>query len=98
MQEGHLTREGHRARWRHLAARDPQAALAGLLYLGYEGELAQLFSVSRFRRTERKSEQPSRNLFQARHSSAVRRRLSASMPGHMRATRGLRPSWCCQLG
>ena len=63
---GSLTMPGFQAKWAAMAARDPQQALAYLLYLGFEGDTGKLFHISRPRRQERKADQQDRSVYQVR--------------------------------
>ena len=63
-QTGALTLPGFLAKWAFTTALDPVRTLAYLRYLGYDGDAAPFFAISRPRRLERKSEQLSRSLLQ----------------------------------
>ena len=60
-----LTLPGFLAAWTYTATTAPQRALAGLLYLGYEGDPAYLFNISRTHYQERKADSPQRSVCQA---------------------------------
>lgn len=53
-------------RWRLMANSDPRSALANILYLGYDGDPASLFTITKPRRQERKPEQRSRTVFKVK--------------------------------
>ncbi|CAL8465634.1 g5170 [Coccomyxa elongata] len=59
-----LTRPGFLSKWAFTTAIDPRAMLEYFLLLGYRGDPALLFCISRPRRAERKSDAPSRKVFQ----------------------------------
>jgi Ras family protein T1 len=63
---GALTLSGFLAKWAYTTAVNPRHTLAYLLYLGYEGDPNQLFSISRPRRQERKGDLPARSIYRVR--------------------------------
>ena len=61
---GGLTRRGFLSLWAFTTAVDPRKTLEHCLLLGYRGDPAALFCISRPRRAERKSDAPGRAVFQ----------------------------------
>lgn len=59
-----LTRRGYLSKWAFTTAIDPRAMLEHFLLLGFRGDPAPLFCISRPRRAERKSDAPGRRVFQ----------------------------------
>jgi hypothetical protein len=67
---GGLTRRGFLSLWAFTTAVDPRKTLEHCLLLGYRGDPAALFCISRTRRAERKSDAPGRAVFQVPARSA----------------------------
>lgn len=61
-----LTKRGFLSKWAFTTAIDPRQTLEHALLLGHRGDPATLFSISRGRRAERKSDSPGRSVFQVR--------------------------------
>ncbi|BDA51482.1 mitochondrial Rho GTPase 2 [Coccomyxa sp. Obi] len=59
-----LTKRGFLSKWAFTTAIDPRAMLEHFLLLGFRGDPASLFCISRQRRAERKSDAPGRRVFQ----------------------------------
>ncbi|CAL9135893.1 unnamed protein product [Musa acuminata var. zebrina] len=51
-------------RWALMTLQDPAASLANLIYIGYTGDPASAFHITRKRRLDRKKQQTQRNVFQ----------------------------------
>ncbi|XP_042390744.1 mitochondrial Rho GTPase 1-like isoform X1 [Zingiber officinale] len=56
--------EGFISQWAFMTLQDPKASLANLMYLGYTGDFASAFHITRKRRLDRKKKQTRRNVFQ----------------------------------
>ncbi|KAG6532194.1 hypothetical protein ZIOFF_006033 [Zingiber officinale] len=50
--------------WALMTLQDPKASLANLIYIGYTGDPASVFHVTRKRRLDRKKQRTQRNVFQ----------------------------------
>ncbi|CAL9199798.1 unnamed protein product [Musa hybrid cultivar] len=50
--------------WALMTLQDPAASLANLIYIGYTGDPASAFQITRKRRLDRKKQQTQRNVFQ----------------------------------
>ncbi|KAJ8466348.1 hypothetical protein OPV22_028900 [Ensete ventricosum] len=61
---GGLSLEGFLSEWALMTLQDPAASLANLIYIGYTGDPASAFHITRKRRLDRKKQQTQRNVFQ----------------------------------
>ncbi|XP_072996464.1 mitochondrial Rho GTPase 1-like [Typha latifolia] len=61
---GGLTLEGFLSQWALMTLLDPESSLANLIYLGYPGDPASAFHITRKRRLDRKRHESQRNVFQ----------------------------------
>ncbi|XP_064951043.1 mitochondrial Rho GTPase 1-like isoform X4 [Musa acuminata AAA Group] len=61
---GGLSLEGFLSEWALMTLQDPAASLANLIYIGYTGDPASAFQITRKRRLDRKKQQTQRNVFQ----------------------------------
>ncbi|CAL4936650.1 unnamed protein product [Urochloa decumbens] len=61
---GGLSLEGFLSKWALMTLLDPTNSYANLVYVGYPGEFASAFTVTRKRRVDRKKQQTQRNVFQ----------------------------------
>ncbi|KAG0466828.1 hypothetical protein HPP92_017817 [Vanilla planifolia] len=61
---GGLSLEGFLSQWVLMTLFDPASALANLIYIGYTGDPALAFHVTRRRRQDRKKKESQRNVFQ----------------------------------
>ncbi|KAG1338418.1 mitochondrial Rho GTPase 1 [Cocos nucifera] len=61
---GGLSLEGFLSEWALMTFLDPAGSLANLIYIGYTGNAASAFHVTRKRRTDRKRQQSQRNVLQ----------------------------------
>ncbi|KAG0468484.1 hypothetical protein HPP92_017812 [Vanilla planifolia] len=61
---GGLSLEGFLSQWALMTLFDPASALANLIYIGYTGDPALAFHVTRRRRQDRKKKESQRNVFQ----------------------------------
>ncbi|XP_064943579.1 mitochondrial Rho GTPase 1 isoform X2 [Musa acuminata AAA Group] len=61
---GGLSLEGFLSEWALMTLKDPAASLANLIYIGYTGDPASAFQITRKRRLDRKKQQTQRNVFQ----------------------------------
>ncbi|WOL15903.1 mitochondrial Rho GTPase 1-like [Canna indica] len=61
---GGLSLEGFISEWALMTLRDPAGSLANLIYIGYTGDPASAFHITRKRRLDRKKQQTERNVFQ----------------------------------
>jgi mitochondrial Rho GTPase 1 len=50
--------------WALMTLLDPANSFANLVYVGYQGDFASAFTVTRKRRVDRKKQRTQRNLFQ----------------------------------
>ncbi|XP_073009017.1 mitochondrial Rho GTPase 1-like [Typha latifolia] len=61
---GGLSLEGFLSQWALMTLLDPASSLANLIYIGYAGDPASAFHITRKRRLDRKKKQSQRNVFQ----------------------------------
>ncbi|XP_042440640.1 mitochondrial Rho GTPase 1-like isoform X1 [Zingiber officinale] len=61
---GGLSLDGFISEWALMTLQDPKASLANLIYIGYTGDPASVFHVTRKRRLDRKKQRTQRNVFQ----------------------------------
>nr|CAD1817114.1 unnamed protein product [Ananas comosus var. bracteatus] len=61
---GGLTLAGFLSEWSLMTLLDPTSSLANLIYLGYTGDPAAAFHITRKRRQDRKRKQSQRNVYQ----------------------------------
>ncbi|KAJ6806374.1 putative mitochondrial Rho GTPase 1 [Iris pallida] len=61
---GGLSLEGFLSEWSLMTLLDPASSLANLIYIGYPGDPASAFQITRRRRLDRKKQQSQRNVFQ----------------------------------
>ncbi|KAJ6794867.1 putative mitochondrial Rho GTPase 1 [Iris pallida] len=61
---GGLSLEGFLSEWALMTLLDPASSLANLIYVGYPGDPASAFQITRRRRLDRKKQQSQRNVFQ----------------------------------
>ncbi|KAG1365447.1 mitochondrial Rho GTPase 1 [Cocos nucifera] len=61
---GGLSLEGFLSQWALMTLLDPAGSLANLIYIGYPGDAASAFHITRKRRLDRKRQQSQRNVIQ----------------------------------
>ncbi|KAG9441791.1 hypothetical protein H6P81_017645 [Aristolochia fimbriata] len=61
---GGLSLDGFLSEWALMTLLDPASALANLIYIGYAGDPASAFHITKRRRLDRKRQQSQRNVFQ----------------------------------
>ncbi|XP_077241698.1 mitochondrial Rho GTPase 1-like [Tasmannia lanceolata] len=61
---GSLSLAGFLSEWALMTLLDPACSLANLIYIGYAGDPASAFHITRRRRLDRKKQQSQRNVFQ----------------------------------
>ncbi|XP_008786917.1 mitochondrial Rho GTPase 1-like isoform X2 [Phoenix dactylifera] len=61
---GGLSLEGFLSEWALMTLLDPAGSLANLIYIGYPGDAASAFHITRKRRLDRKRQQSQRNVIQ----------------------------------
>ncbi|XP_008790947.2 mitochondrial Rho GTPase 1 [Phoenix dactylifera] len=61
---GGLSLEGFLSEWALMTLLDPAGSLANLIYIGYTGDAASAFHITRKRRLDRKRQQSQRNVLQ----------------------------------
>ncbi|MQL95444.1 hypothetical protein Taro_028117, partial [Colocasia esculenta] len=61
---GGLSLEGFLSEWTLMTLLDPASGLANLIYIGYTGDPASAFQITRRRRSDRKKQKSQRNVFQ----------------------------------